>query len=99
MARQAWALFARPPELVATYPADARNEQGEPYFSAVSCCQLAMKVAKNDLENPRAVMGAATIELSRFPEDKICSDGTEVFASGAAATGAPNGAGRGASAS
>ena len=58
-----------------------------------------MKVASDDLENLRAVMGAAKIELSRFPEDKIRTDGAEVIASGAASCSAPSGAGRGAIAS
>ena len=55
-----------------------------------------MRMAENDLDDLHEVMGAAKIELARFPEDKARSDGTEAFASSSAANRAPRGASDGA---
>ena len=58
-----------------------------------------MKVASRDLASLYKVLEVAEKEIKKFPEDKICSDGTEVFSSRAASSSAPSGAAAGARAS
>ena len=78
-------------EFIAKYPVDNWNDQGQPYFSARSCCRLAMEIAYRDLASLYKVSEVAEKEISISPEDKICSQ--------AASSSAPSGAAAGARAS
>ena len=58
-----------------------------------------MRIANNDFDSLYKVLEVAEKEIKQFPEDEICSDGTEVFASHAASSSAPSGTAAGVHAS
>ena len=82
-------------DMVSKYPVDEWIDRGATFLSATRPRRLAMKVAKNDMGGLWQVFQTAEQELKRlpsdFPEDKVVSDGAEVFAKGAAAGGGPGG--------